>query len=259
MRLTLDSRARRLLRRLPQITVYSALELLLLTLLAVQLARLVWASVTPVGPLGAWRSSAALGSASPPSLRLGGFDPFFRLGGSAPAAAVTSLAIQLFGVRVNEATGGGSAILSTPDGVQSSYAVGDEIMPGVVLAAVRDDGVLIRRGGVEEQIFLDQSVPATNATPVPGNAPAAVPTGAFAPRISGTGISGLTVTASPGPLLEAAGLRAGDVVVTLNGAAISSAADVQQLAQSATPGSRVSLGVERGGRIVPVSVEVPPR
>ena len=51
MRLALDPRARRLLRRLPRNTVYSAMELILLSLLALQCARLVWTLVTPLGPV----------------------------------------------------------------------------------------------------------------------------------------------------------------------------------------------------------------
>ena len=45
MRLTIDARARRILRRLPVITVYSAAELALMAGLAVQCARLIWVAV----------------------------------------------------------------------------------------------------------------------------------------------------------------------------------------------------------------------
>lgn len=55
MRLVLDARARSVLRRVPVTKVYSALELLLIALLAVQGARLVWTVVTPVGAIGVWR------------------------------------------------------------------------------------------------------------------------------------------------------------------------------------------------------------
>ena len=88
--------------------------------------------------------------------RSASFDPFTR----APAAnsggqVVTSLALKLFGVRVNEASGLGSAIIATPDGVQGSFAVGDEILPGVTLKSVEFDHVTIDRGGAEETVFLD--------------------------------------------------------------------------------------------------------
>ncbi len=258
MRLSLDTRARRLLRRLPQVNVYSALEIALISLLALQCARLVWATVTPVGPIGDWKVPSTLAGQPAATLALGDFDPFFRLGGPATAATVvvTSLAIGLFGVRVDRATGRDSAILSTPDGVQSSFGVGEEIMPGVRLAIVREDGVTIERNGQREQIFLDQSVPAANATPAATSASA---TGAgFAPRLVNGQVSGFTVSAPP-PALQAAGVQAGDVVVSVNGAGLTSVADAQALATGLTPGTTVQIQVERTGRLVPITVTVPAR
>lgn len=257
MRLSLDNRAGRLLRRLPVVNAYSAAEIALLGLLALQCARLLWATVTPVGPVGDWRLPVAA-AGRPATLALGDFDPFFRtVAPSATAVVVTSLAIGLFGVRVDRASGRDSAILSTPDGVQSSYAVGDTIMPGVVLAIVREDGVTIDRGGTREQIFLDQSVPAANATPAAGAAAGipAAPAG-FAPRLSNGQVSGFTISAASPPM-QAAGLRSGDVVVSINGAGVSGVADAQALAGGLVPGSSISLGVERGGTVIPITVTVP--
>ena len=254
MRLSLDTRARRLLRRLPVITVYSALEILLLSLLALQCARLAWAVVTPVGPIGDWKIPAALGGPAATTLALGDFDPFFRTQNAAATAVVTSLAVKLFGVRVDLAGGRDSAIMSTPDGVQSSFGVGDEIMPGVRLAGVRDDGVVLERNGAREQLFLDQSVPAANATP--GTPPSA--DGGITPRLIGGQVSGLTVAAPP-PVLAAAGIRPGDVVMSINGAGVTSAADAAALATGLTPGSTVSVQVERSGQMVPITITVPAR
>src|SRR3546814_706544 len=83
----------------------------------------------------------------------------FRAGqpASGREVVVTSLALQVYGIRLNEGSGLGSAIIETPDGMQSSFAVGDAILPGVVLKAVAFDHVSIDRGGAEEQIFIDQS------------------------------------------------------------------------------------------------------
>jgi general secretion pathway protein C len=140
-------------------TLYRALEIALLVLIAVQAARLVWILVTPLGPLGEPRRDFAQGEVSP------GFDPFFRLSSPSGSAVVTSLALKLFGVRVDEAMGGGSAIVETPDGIQSSFAVGDEIMPGVKLKQVAFDSIMIERNGASEQLFLDQSIDAPVAQP----------------------------------------------------------------------------------------------
>ena len=169
MRVSLDQRAMRIVRRIPRTTVYSGLELALLSLVAIQCARLVWTMVTPVGPIGDWRATSSVPVAAPVDpASFAAFDPFFRLNGDAGPVQVTSLNIKLFGVREDKATGRGSAIISTPDGQQRSFAVGDEIVPGVMLTGVSFDSVTISRNGTAEQLFLDQSTPA----PVAGGAPA---------------------------------------------------------------------------------------
>lgn len=93
MRLKLDARARRWLRRLPVINIYSVAELALMAALAAQLARLFWAIVTPVSPLGDWRPAGVVLPGSASSI-LSGFDPFFRLGGQAGPATVTTLQLS---------------------------------------------------------------------------------------------------------------------------------------------------------------------
>lgn len=158
MAVALNPRAERLLARLPRLTVYSAGELLLLVLLAVQASRLFWALLTPLGPVGEYR---ALNTAIPLQQSVGtlaSFDPFFRqTAGAAATVVVTALDIRLYGTLEDRATGRGSAIIGTADGRQTSYRVGEEIMPGVVLTAVAFDHVTITRAGVPEQLFLDQS------------------------------------------------------------------------------------------------------
>jgi general secretion pathway protein C len=285
MRLALDPRARRLLRRVPRTTVYSALELALLSLLAMQCARLVWTAVTPVGPVGDWKTSAALRPPQPASTALlGSFDPFFRLSneGAAPVV-VTSLNLKLFGVREDRATGRGSAIIATPDGQQRSYAVGEEIVTGVTLVAVGFDSVTISRGGTSEQMFLDQSQPAQTVAPPPGGftptpAPGAVPLPTisatpapppsvappppvgssatseiqFQPRINNGQLSGITVQPQgSGNAFRAAGFAPGDVILSVNGQRISSAEQARALAGQIGTGEATVL-VDRGGRTVPL-------
>lgn len=164
--------------RLPRSALLLGAELLLLALVAVQGARLVWTLATPHGPIGDWRPSRALLAPPGPEV-LASFDPFFRLQGGGGPAVVTALNLKLYGISQDRATGRGSAIVGLPDGTQRSFAVGEEIMPGVTLAEVAFDNVTIRRGGVAEQLFLDQSTPAAAApaaaTPAQPLAPAVTP------------------------------------------------------------------------------------
>ncbi len=178
MRLAFDNR--RLLGRVRGLNGWTLLELALLALLALQCARLIWTAATPVGPLGDWRGTAATAPAS--TGVLGGFDPFFRLSGTGGAVTVTSLNLKLFGIRQDQASGRGSAIIAASDGQQRSVAVGEEIEPGVILKSVDFDSVTISRGGADEQLFMDQSqAPATVTAPGP-----AAPTAPTPPVINPT-------------------------------------------------------------------------
>lgn len=272
MRLKLDARARRWLRRLPVVNVYSVAELALMAGLAVQCARLIWTIATPVSPLGEWRPAGVVLPGSAASI-LSGFDPFFRLG--APAgqpAAVTSLQLTLFGIRLDEATGRGSAILAGPDGVQNSVGVGEEVQPGVRLKAVAFDHVTLDRGGATEDLFLDQSG-ATPPPPQPGAAPAAggaVPAAGvpvsqlrqdigFIPRIDGGRVSGLTVRSQgSGRAFRDAGLRDGDVVTSIGGRPVSGPGDLDRLGVEFAGGGSIPIIVERGQNTLPLSITVAP-
>ena len=295
MRLALDPRARRIIRRLPRNTVYSALELLLLALLAVQCARLFWLFLTPLEPVGDWKTESALRPVQQqPSELLGSFDPFFRLSapGSAPAV-VTSLNLKLFGVREDRASGRGSAIIGLPDGQQRSFAVGEEIVPGVTLSGVGFDYVTVSRNGSPEQLYLDQSPPAAVvgpgqppapgqagpgpsvnfAPPRPGPTPIPVVTATppppppppppqssianevqFQPRVSNGQLSGVIVQPNgSGALFRSSGLQPGDVVLGVDGRRINSA-EQARMAMGRVQGGSAVLEVERDGRTVQVRV-----
>jgi len=276
MRLQLDARARRWVGRLPRVNVYSMAELVLLAVLAAQVARLFWAIVTPVSPLGDWRPASPAAPAAP-AATLAAFDPFFRSGAQAEGpATVTALAVRLFGVRVDDATGLGSAIIAGPDDVQRSVSVGEEVAPGVKLKAVAFDHVTLDRGGANEDLFLDQSG-AAGAPTAPAGAPAsdggagaplATPPAAagvapaalrsdigYIPRIERGRLSGLTVRSQgSGVAFRAAGLRDGDVVTSIAGRPVTGAGDLDRVARDFAAGGSLPLLVERGGQTLPLSL-----
>ena len=236
---------------------------------AVQTARLFWILITPVGPVNDWRAPSV--NIVPQSARMAlfaGFDPFFRNDAAAASTQnVTSLSLTLFGVRTNESSGGGSAIIAGEDGVQNSFAIGEEVAPGVTLDSVAFDHVILSRGGVKESLYLDQSVPAetvpasgTSATPPASsgggglNADTLQKSIGFAPRNEGGRVTGLVLQArDDGTMLRLAGFQAGDIVVGINGRPVSSAADI---ASQIRPGARLSVEVERGGAKVPIALNL---
>lgn len=265
MRLKLDARGRAMLRRLPRVNVYSAAELALLAGLAVQAARLVWTVLTPVSPLGDWRPAPVAEVASPVAT-LTGFDPFFRLGNTGAPATVTSLQLTLFGTRVDEASGRGSAILAGADGVQRSIAVGEEIQPGVTLKAVAFDHVTIDHGGAAEDLFLDQSggiAPAQPGGALPPQPGAGVTLAqlkqdvGFIPRIDRGRVSGLVVRSQgSGTAFRAAGLRDGDVVTSLGGRPVGGPEDLDRIARDYANGGNVPITVERGQETLSLAITV---
>jgi general secretion pathway protein C len=279
MRLALDRG--RLLGSARSVSGWTLLEAGLLALIALQCARLFWTFLTPLGPVGDWRPGSERAAASPEIL--GGFDPFFRLAGEAGPVAVTSLNLKLFGIRQDQASGRGSAIIAGSDGVQKSVGVGEEIEPGVLLKSVEYDGVTIERGGATERLFMDQgnagvpgaapapgappSAPASNAPPAatvpfvppkssvePGGPP--VPPSkinqgvSLQPRGSGGQLTGVTVSPrGGGEAFRALGLAPGDVVTSVNGRRIRSADQLSTMA--AQLGARGAVvQVERDGRMV---------
>jgi general secretion pathway protein C len=273
MRLSPSPRLRAVLRRIPAVNLYSLGELVLLGVLAIQCARLFWALVTPVGPLGDWRVAQPGVGGSPVAI-LRGFDPFFRVSGTAGASpTVTSLQLTLFGTRIDDATGLSSAIIAGPDGVQNSVGVGEEIVPGVRLKAVAFDHVTIDRGGKAEELYIDQSGGAA-----PGGAAAAsgaiapiLPSDAgpgvnasqvksdvsFTPRVDGGRITGLVVRAQgSGAAFRTIGFKDGDVVTAAGGRAIAGPADLDRVLSGLTPGSNLAITVERGTQTLPLVVTI---
>lgn len=241
---------------------------------------LFWVIVRPYGPVGQWSTTTAQPPIGDYAL-LTRFDPFFRVAPSG-AAAVTALPLKLTGVRIDEAMGRGSAIIGTPDGLQASYAIGDEIMPGIRLKAVAFDNVTIDRGGTPEQLFIDQSVAAPVATPKAnasalgfGTSGGAVATPVaesqpqsqsqsltsvvgFAPRVENGRMTGFVVQPKGnGDAFRTAGFQPGDVVTSVNGRELHNIDDAAQAVGSVGPDAIVTFVVNRGGKTITLAAKSP--
>lgn len=263
MRLALDKA--RLFGRARAIGGWTLFEAALIALVAIQCARLVWTLLTPVGPIGDWRPAGAA-RATVPAQTLSAFDPFFRLSASAGPVTVTALNLSLHGIRQDQASGRGSAIIATPDGQQRSFAVGEEVVPGVTLAEVGFDSVTLSRGGAAEQLFMDQSPEAAMVAPTAPTAPVgqappmisiSAPSPApdlaagirLQPRMNGARVTGVVLyPQGSGEAFRAAGLAPGDVLLSIDGVRIASPDQLRALAQQLGPG--VGVQIERGGRVM---------
>jgi len=269
-------------RRLPAVSLHDVLWWALAATIALLGAMLLWMVVTPVSPLGAWKpATVRVMSPAARAALFAGLDPFNR---NAPQMAVatgpgtvTSLALTLFGVRVNAATGGGTAIIAGSDGIQQVFRVGAEVQPGVTLAGVHFDHVELSHNGSNELLYLDQSKPAANAAttlaqspagPVGQTAPATATTGSltvdavrqgisFQPRVEGGKVAGLAVSSgADGAAFRAAGFQAGDVITTVAGRPVTSEAAGAELAAQLRPGQSLTVTVRRNGQQLPLAISL---
>jgi general secretion pathway protein C len=180
----------------------------------------------------------------------------------APAAVETSLNLTLFGTWAVEA-GGATAIISANGQAQKVYRIGEEICCGASLAAVYPDRVLISRAGARETLRLPNKSEAA-AAPLGASAPASRATASLADLVTvrattaSNGAFALQLAPGSDPArFEDLGLRAGDLLVAIDGAPLSAdPAATQRLLSNASGARTVTLTVERDGVSLPVEVDL---
>jgi len=248
-------------------------EAALILLLLVQAGRLVWLFAAPTPQAVEARSLSEIDLGV-----LSRFDAFFRNGGGgAEAAPSDGGGLTLFGVRADGA-GGGSAIIGLSDGRQVSAGAGEEVEPGLTLNAVAPDHVMLSRGGAPFRLdFPDMASGAAPVAPVaaaqsavtapePASAEGVVvdpqrliAQAGLRPRIQGLGINGLTVSASgDGGELRNAGLRSGDVILSVNGAALNSPQALAALRGQLADAPSAQIQFERDGQVRSTTVRTRP-
>lgn len=266
-------------RRLALPSLHDGLWWALAALIAALAAALLWALVTPVTPLGNWQpTTVRVMSPAARAALFASIDPFNRAqapqAGAASGETVTALSLTLFGTRSTPG-GQGSAIIAGADGLQKVYRVGTEVTPGVTLAEVGFDHVVLSRNGARELLYLDQSGTAPTAQAVVAGAPPAPPGGgapsgpltvdavrtglAFAPHAASGKVVGLEVQPSgDGAAFRAAGFQPGDVIMTIGGKPVTGAGDAQALAGSLKPGASIAVTVQRGDQTLPLALTLAP-
>ncbi|MBV7257808.1 hypothetical protein KCG44_13560 [Pacificimonas sp. WHA3] len=124
---------------------------------AIAAAHLIWAFFATVGPVGDYPVPQ---KTTAPATEFVGLDAVFGFQAQGGDTVISASGIELFGLRLNRASGQGSAILALPAEPQRSYRVGEEIGPGIALSSVHFDHVILTNRGVREAIYIDQSRPA---------------------------------------------------------------------------------------------------
>ncbi len=160
------------------------------------------------------------------------FDPFYRdapVSSNTPItllAPETTLDLKVFGMRADIGGDTSSAIIQTPDNKQASYAIGDEIIPGVTLKQVEIDYVILDRNGVIERLSRqgktadEQStalVMAFAAKTLNFKAADLINDVRFYPHREGRQVLGYRVRARRGGTLEKYGFQPRDMITAING------------------------------------------
>jgi general secretion pathway protein C len=210
------------------------------------------------------------------------------------AAPETRLNMTLRGVRSGADGTAGSAVIETPNQGQRSIPVGGEIAPGVTLVAVEDQRVIISRGGVRESLFLTEAAARrARQQPNPSSpprqpAPASSAAGAFAqpaspltgqpdaalaleldredwidglrlePALEGGRMIGMRVReATRIEVLRASGLLPGDVIIRLNGEALTNAEAAARAVLGLEAAAQIAVTVRRDGEEITLEAPLP--
>lgn len=252
--------------------VEAALGLILL----IQVGRLVWLFLAPAPAV----QMAEAAPAQPVDMGvLTRFDAFFRTGAAsslAGASGAEASQLRLFGVRAG-GEGGGSAIIGLADGRQLSVGVGEEVEPGLVLREVGPDFVTLARGqSLSRLTFTETPTGAAPPPPPPSTDQVVTPSPAASagavvdpqrlmaqaslrPRIQGLGVNGFTVSsAGNASELRAAGLQAGDVILSVNGTALNSPQAIGALRGQLADAPSAELQYERNGETRTTTIRTRP-
>lgn len=198
-------------------------------------------------------------------------------GGRLDNLPISSLNLVLTGVIAS--AGGGYALISVNNQPQEPFAIGQSVTAGAVLQAVYPDRVVIQRNGALESLLLEGAdkpapgvevsapTPAYTPAPAPGNVVRETSSNHYAVQreqlaaqmrtpdflrqatvmpASGGGFQ--VQQLQPGSLYEKLGLRAGDVIKTVNGQPINSAEDAIRMYQQLNDVASAQIEVMRGGK-----------
>jgi general secretion pathway protein C len=279
----MDTLAVRLERLLSTRWFPLVINLVVLVILTWTLANWTWRVLTPAAPPTpiAPRSSTQTATFDLPTLlnaQLFGASPAVSGPANVEAIPLSSLNLVLTGVV--SAGKNSLALIRADNQPEAPFAVGQEILSGVVLDRVYADRVVIVRGGVAESLLLEgtentPTAPASNPSPV-SRAPTPSANSivrqqspnSYVVRRQGlnekmrqpqdllrqslmvpnAGGGFLVREIQAGSLYEKLGLRVGDVIRSANGQPINTLEDAVKLYQQSGSLGSVNLEVVRNGR-----------
>jgi type II secretion system protein C len=180
---------------------------------------------------------------------------------AAPAAPTADPAqLKLYGLLAS------GAVIGFPDGAQRLVPVGRDAVPGLTLVRVEQNHAVFRSAGGEVRLGFDGIAQAQPGTPAAAPTPVAAGEAAqreetlryrlgLAPRMANGRVTGYTVRSNVEmPALARAGIRPGDVIVSVNGSSFDEER-LQELAWNIANSSATRFEVERGGQRVQLTLQ----
>jgi general secretion pathway protein C len=207
----------------------------------------------PVGPVAPVLppSSPTYATPPPPPAAM----PVAMAPSPAPVAAADVSQLKLYGLLAS------GAVIGYANGGQRLVPVGREALPGLTLVRVEQNHAVFQGAGGEVRLGFD-GVAAADPGMVARPAPA-MPGGreealryrlGLAPRVVGNQITGYTVRSNVEmPALARAGIRPGDVILSVNGRAMNDQL-LQDLALIVASPAGARVDVERGGTRLQLSL-----
>lgn len=207
---------------------------------------------TPPPPVGPAAAPAPPPMAAPPPAPAAPPPP------PAPAADLSQL--RLHGLLAS------GAVLGFANGGQRLVPVGRDALPGLTLVRVEQNHAVFRGAGGEVRLGFDGVAAARPGTAAGAPAPAAAGEAAqreetlryrlgLAPRMAGGRVAGYIVRPNVEmPALARAGIRPGDVIVSVNGSSLDEER-LQELAWNIANSGQTRFEVERGGRRMQLSLQ----
>ena len=256
-----------------QRAIDATLVVALVLVLAWQLAYWTWRFVAPPAAVEA-RAASGVDLAAIARL-FGGAPP-------SPSQAASRSALKLKGVIAPTPGTAASAIFSTGTGRDIAVYVGREVQPGVKLAEVHPDHVMLSRAGVMERVDLEAMRGGAK-----GNGPGGRIVG-FKLNVARSGDhsyslsrkelddalrdpnqlnylgaigvppgGGVRMEAAPaGSLASKLGLQTGDVIRKVNGQAVASPGDLARLYQQFATINAITAEVQRGSQTVQLTYQI---
>jgi general secretion pathway protein C len=249
------------------------IELSLVAILAYFIVQMFYGAITPQPNLSAsFRAIEAVNSIQGPIQyqKIVSFDPFYRQlsAQNAPRqiAPETKLKITVAGLRVGP-DGSGSAIIASQGSDQKLVLVGDEISPGVFLSRLYPDRIEITQRGLRETVYMTKPDNGTRGAVYKNNRQSdSIQTGGFdvsdlfskftlGPVRRGNRLVGFRVMeGSDTNSLAQTGLEVEDVILSVNGAPLTSFERVQELGEELSGAKELIVELERRGERLTISL-----